>query len=50
MKESPSQALRSCVTLAELYPPLGAELFNVAFVSCWTELYEQYQVGDLSRH
>ncbi|KAF8309257.1 phosphatidylinositol 3-kinase [Clavulina sp. PMI_390] len=43
MKESPSHALRACVTLAEHHPPLARELFNAAFVSCWTELFEQYQ-------
>ena len=43
MKESPSHALRACVTLAEAHPPLARELFNAAFVSCWTELFEQYQ-------
>ena len=45
MTESPSPALRSCVGLAEAHPLLARELFNAAFVSCWTELFEQYQVG-----
>ncbi len=45
MRESPSQALRACCGLAEQHAPFGAELFNVAFVSCWTELYETYQVS-----
>jgi serine/threonine-protein kinase mTOR len=48
MKESPSHAIRACVSLAETHPPLARELFNAAFVSCWTELFEQYQVGHLS--
>ncbi|KAF9509645.1 hypothetical protein BS47DRAFT_139059 [Hydnum rufescens UP504] len=43
MKESPSHAIRACVSLAETHPPLARELFNAAFVSCWTELFEQYQ-------
>lgn len=43
LKESPSQALRSCASLAASYYPLARELFNAAFVSCWTELYDQYQ-------
>ena len=43
MKESPSHALRACVTLAEAHSPLARELFNAAFDSCWTELFEQYQ-------
>lgn len=43
LKESPSNALRACAGLASVYPPLAKDLFNAAFVSCWTELYEQYQ-------
>ncbi|KAJ9098776.1 hypothetical protein QFC19_006252 [Naganishia cerealis] len=43
MRESPSQALRSCAALAEVHVNFGQDLFNVAFVSCWTELYESYQ-------
>ncbi|BFZ53909.1 phosphatidylinositol kinase-related protein kinase tor1 [Savitreella phatthalungensis] len=43
LNESPSHALRACAGLAGLYFPLAKELFNAAFVSCWTELYEQYQ-------
>lgn len=43
IRESPYQAIRACVGLAEVHPPSGQELFNVAFVSCWQELYEQYQ-------
>ncbi|KAH9825549.1 TOR1 phosphatidylinositol 3-kinase [Teratosphaeria destructans] len=43
LKESPQQALRACTPLASIYPPLARSLFNSAFVSCWTELYEQYQ-------
>ncbi len=43
MRESPSHALRACRSLADVYQPLAHELFNVAFVSCWTELYEKYQ-------
>lgn len=43
MRESPSHALRACRSLADVYPALAYGLFNVAFVSCWTELYEQYQ-------
>lgn len=47
MKESPSHALRACMSLVDAHPPLAAELFNAAFLSCWTELYDQYQVLDL---
>lgn len=43
LKESPSHALRACATLAGVYPPLAKDLFNSAFVSCWTQLYENYQ-------
>ncbi|CCJ30549.1 unnamed protein product [Pneumocystis jirovecii] len=43
LKESPSHALRACASLAGVYYPLARELFNAAFLSCWTELYEQYQ-------
>lgn len=38
LKESQSPALRSCRTLAQNYPQLLRDLFNAAFVSCWTEL------------
>lgn len=43
MRESPSQAIRASRNLAENHAPFAKELFNVAFVSCWTELYESYQ-------
>ena len=43
LKESPSHALRACAGLAAVYHPLAKDLFNAAFVSCWTELYDQYQ-------
>ncbi|KAJ7577108.1 phosphatidylinositol 3-kinase [Mycena floridula] len=43
MKESPSHALRACMSLVDIHPPLAKELFNAAFLSCWTELYDQYQ-------
>ncbi|THH04859.1 hypothetical protein EW145_g5218 [Phellinidium pouzarii] len=43
MKESPSHALRACMSLVDIHPPLARLLFNAAFLSCWTELYEQYQ-------
>ena len=44
MRESPSHALRACMSLVDIYPPLAKELFNAAFLSCWMELYDQYQV------
>ncbi|KAI0091642.1 phosphatidylinositol 3-kinase [Irpex rosettiformis] len=43
MKESPSHALRACMSLVDVHTPLARELFNAAFLSCWTELYDQYQ-------
>jgi FKBP12-rapamycin complex-associated protein len=44
LTESPNHALRACAILASNYQPLARELFNSAFVSCWSELYEQFQV------
>ncbi|KAI9793200.1 MAG: phosphatidylinositol kinase- protein kinase tor1 [Peltula sp. TS41687] len=43
LKESPSHALRSCAGLAAIYYPLARELFNAAFISCYTQLYAPYQ-------
>ncbi|KAJ4349705.1 phosphatidylinositol kinase- protein kinase tor1 [Didymosphaeria variabile] len=43
LRESPQQALRACTPLASVYNPIARTLFNSAFVSCWTELYDQYQ-------
>ncbi|PNS15729.1 hypothetical protein CAC42_4181 [Sphaceloma murrayae] len=43
IRESPQQALRACTTLANIYSPLARTLFNSAFVSCWTELFDNYQ-------
>lgn len=44
LKESPSPALRSCWALAQTYAVLPRDLFNAAFVSCWTELAENYRM------
>lgn len=44
LTESPNHSLRACASLASNYQPLARELFNSAFVSCWSELYEQFQV------
>lgn len=43
LKESPSLALRSCNPLAQSYEPLYRELFNAAFLCCWTELNSNQQ-------
>ncbi|KAL2265936.1 hypothetical protein VTJ83DRAFT_5288 [Remersonia thermophila] len=43
LSESPNHSLRACASLASNYQPLARELFNSAFVSCWSELFESYQ-------
>nr|ALE20544.1 mTOR [Leptinotarsa decemlineata] len=43
LKQSPIPALRSCLPLAQTYSQLPRDLFNAAFVSCWTELNEDKQ-------
>ncbi|XP_076451616.1 serine/threonine-protein kinase mTOR-like isoform X2 [Babylonia areolata] len=43
LKESPSPALRSCWHLAQSYTQVAKDLFNAAFVSCWTEMAEAEQ-------
>ncbi|EPZ33264.1 phosphatidylinositol kinase Tor2 [Rozella allomycis CSF55] len=43
LKESPCHSLRSCASLSSIYYPLARELFNVAFISCWTEMFDQFQ-------
>nr|CAH7722994.1 unnamed protein product [Callosobruchus chinensis] len=43
LKQSPIPALRSCLPLAQTYSQLSKDLFNAAFVSCWTELTEEKQ-------
>ncbi|KAI4295808.1 hypothetical protein L6164_035812 [Bauhinia variegata] len=43
LKESPSPALRTCATLAQLQPFVGRELFAAGFVSCWAQLNETSQ-------
>lgn len=48
LKESPSQPLRACSTLASVYHQLSKDLFNCAFASCWNELHIQYQ-GELAQ-
>ncbi|KNE54071.1 hypothetical protein AMAG_17616 [Allomyces macrogynus ATCC 38327] len=45
LKESPSPALRACASLASVQTPLARSLFNASFVSCWSELHDQYQDG-----
>jgi serine/threonine-protein kinase mTOR len=50
LTESPNHSLRACAPLASVYPPLARELFNSAFVSCWGDLFEPYQVSKLERN
>lgn len=45
MRESPSQAIRAARSLALSSVAFTKELFNVAFYSCWQELFESYQVS-----
>jgi len=51
LRESPSQSLRACTTLSQVHQPLARQLFNAAFMSCWTELgidgYQQSLVANL---
>ncbi|KAL7287805.1 hypothetical protein TKK_0018180 [Trichogramma kaykai] len=44
LKESPSPALRSCWALAQTYSQLPRDLFNAAFVSCWSELDDAHRI------
>ncbi|XP_046969780.1 serine/threonine-protein kinase Tor-like [Vanessa cardui] len=41
LTESNSPAMRACSSLAQNYPQLASDLFNAAFMSCWTELGEE---------
>ena len=50
LKESPSHALRACSSVTVSYYPLSRELFNASFVSCWGELYDQFQVNTLEKN
>ncbi|KAF9352686.1 phosphatidylinositol kinase- protein kinase tor1 [Mortierella sp. NVP85] len=43
LKETPSHSLRACADMANSFQPLARELFNAAFMSCWTSLTEQFQ-------
>ncbi|KAI5755082.1 hypothetical protein M8J77_013919 [Diaphorina citri] len=43
LKASSSPALRSCYVLGQTYSQLPRDLFNVSFVSCWTDLTESLQ-------
>lgn len=43
LRESPHHALRACYILASVHPPTARALFNSAFISCWTQLFQNYQ-------
>lgn len=43
LRESRSHALRACRVLAEDYDKLLRDLFNAAFISCWTELSTEHK-------
>uniref|UniRef100_A0A8D9ABA5 Serine/threonine-protein kinase TOR n=1 Tax=Cacopsylla melanoneura TaxID=428564 RepID=A0A8D9ABA5_9HEMI len=43
LRASSSPALRSCYVLGQTYSQLPRDLFNVSFVSCWTDLNENLQ-------
>ncbi|EDW03717.1 serine/threonine-protein kinase Tor [Drosophila grimshawi] len=43
LKESPSHALRACCVLAQDYDTLLRDLFNAAFISCWTKLSKEHK-------
>ncbi|XP_077105803.1 serine/threonine-protein kinase mTOR isoform X2 [Ranitomeya variabilis] len=43
LKDSSSPSLRSCWSLAQAYNPLARDMFNAAFLSCWSELNEDQQ-------
>ena len=40
LKYNPSHVLFACSTLTEVYAPLAADLYCIAFVSCWREMSE----------
>lgn len=39
---------RACSTLSQNYPQLASDLFNAAFMSCWTELDDASRKGLVS--
>ena len=40
LKQNPSPVLFACSTLTEVYAPLANDLFCIAFVSCWRQMYD----------
>ncbi|KAL9089004.1 MAG: hypothetical protein Q9159_002807 [Coniocarpon cinnabarinum] len=43
LKESPNHALRACAPLASVHIPTARALFNSAFASCYTLLFQNFQ-------
>lgn len=43
IRQTPSSALRACIPLANQDQSIAFELFNPAFLSCWTEMSPQSQ-------
>lgn len=43
LKESPVHAVRACANVSTHIPQVSRDLFNVAFFSCWSEIYDQYK-------
>ena len=39
LKQNPSPALHACSTLTEVYAPLAQDLYCIAFLSCWRQMY-----------
>lgn len=38
LKQSPNLVLSPCLFIAEVYPELANELYNIAFASVWAQL------------
>ena len=39
LKQNPTPVLRACSTLTEVYAPLAQDLYCIAFISCWRQMY-----------
>lgn len=49
IRESPSQAMRNSLPLAQFHYPFARALFNASFIACWSDL-EETDRQQLSRH
>ena len=43
LRNSPHQALRACLSLASVHHATAKALFNSAFISCYTQLFQNFQ-------